>query len=205
MTKVLEGQRKRAVRTPSISYVCEVCKSTFTHWASKPHRYCSRACFFTGRKREFVDRFWAKIERRSISECWPWTAGHISFGYGMVFDPDCGRNRPSHQVAWELYYGEQFPSWLQGNHHCDNPPCCNPTHVYAGTALENMADAVTRGRLRPVNGERSNLSKLSAAQVTEIRLALSEGVLTRREIAERFSVTKACIGSIENRQSWAHL
>lgn len=34
-----------------------------------------------------------------------------------------------------------------GCHTCDNPPCCNPAHLYVGTRKQNVADAVERRRL----------------------------------------------------------
>ena len=43
---------------------------------------------------------------------------------------------------------------LQINHHCDNPACINPEHLYAGTHEDNVRDMIARNRASapPVRG-----------------------------------------------------
>ena len=93
-----------------------------------------------------MERFWNKIDRREPNECWPWIGG-ISRGYGHWSFWESGkcRSTTSHRKAWELANGP-IPAGLFVLHRCDNPPCCNPAHLWLGTHADNMADKVAKGR-----------------------------------------------------------
>ena len=95
-----------------------------------------------------AERFWAKVDKRGPDECWPWTAYRNPCGYGVMSDEGgrSGRNRPASQISWEIENGSPFPEGLYALHHCDNPACVNPAHIYAGTQLDNMRDQVRRRR-----------------------------------------------------------
>lgn len=97
-----------------------------------------------------VTRFQAKVKQGSSAECWPWTGGTISKGYGQF---NAGRDaygiqdtRYAHRVAFQIATGID-PHDAVVMHACDNPPCCNPNHLRLGTQAENMADAAGKGRL----------------------------------------------------------
>jgi hypothetical protein len=95
-------------------------------------------------------------------------------------------------------------------HHCDNPPCVNPAHLYLGGYSENARDrsARRRGREnRPENrGEQSPRAKLTEAQVRAIVVELQR--LPRRSqasIAADFGIKQAQVSRIMRREAWAHL
>jgi hypothetical protein len=102
------------------------------------------------------ERFWAKVTRAAGNACWGWTGAKKSHGYGtfMVDGVLVSANR----FSYELHYGP-IPEGLFACHRCDNPPCCNPAHLFLGTQAENMDDARRKGRTRSGN------ARLTAATV----------------------------------------
>jgi hypothetical protein len=91
-------------------------------------------------------RFWSKVAVGLPDECWPWQASIGVHGYGQ-FSKD-GKPQNASRVAWELHYGRPFPKGLDACHSCNNRPCCNPAHIYAGTRKDNVADAIRAGTFR---------------------------------------------------------
>lgn len=149
-----------------------------------------------------MDRFWSKVDCSDSDGCWEWTASRQRQGYGQ-FKLD-GRNRMAHRLAYELAVGP-IPDGLQVNHHCDNPPCCNPMHLYVGTQSDNMQDRERRGRsplcrVQHARGSRNGRSKLTAAQVAEIR-ARGDEVLNR-QLAQEYGVSDVLIGQILRGEIW---
>jgi len=90
-------------------------------------------------------RFWRKVDRRGPDECWPWTGGKTPCGYGLIRSSGHGHLRQTHRVSWILANGS-IPRGMCVLHSCDNPPCCNPAHLWLGTHAENMADRDAKGR-----------------------------------------------------------
>lgn len=88
----------------------------------------------------------ARIEARvtvTADGCWEWQGARLPKGYGRIGID--GSVQLVHRVMYTLDQG-QIPEGLHVLHSCDNPPCCNPGHLRAGTPSDNMLDAVERGR-----------------------------------------------------------
>lgn len=83
---------------------------------------------------------------RGCDACWPCLGARQGAGYGVL---TLGRtSRGAHRVVYVLANGPLADRRQQVRHDCDNPPCCNPAHLRSGTAKENSADALARGRHR---------------------------------------------------------
>lgn len=92
-------------------------------------------------------RFWSKVAKSHPDECWLWTAGVNSHGYGhFTLDACRGKKIKVHRFSWQLHSGTELPDELDVLHRCDNPPCCNPTHLFVGTAVDNVRDMIAKGR-----------------------------------------------------------
>jgi hypothetical protein len=147
-----------------------------------------------------ADRFWPKVDKRGPNECWPWTgaARRKDEGYGAFWRD--GRHQPASRIAYEITNGPIEPH-LVICHRCDNPPCCNPAHLFVGERPDNDADRVAKGR--QCKGESVGTAKLTAEQVRVIRAL--RGVKTRKAIAPMFGITTAYVGELWRRESWKHL
>lgn len=94
------------------------------------------------RSRPVADRFWEKVTKGD--GCWEWQGARIPHGYGNMTVPDHGHDY-AHRISWQLHNGE-IPAGLWVLHHCDNPPCVRPDHLFLGTAQDNVDDSIRKGR-----------------------------------------------------------
>jgi hypothetical protein len=105
-----------------------------------------------------------------------------------------------HRLAYELANG-RIPDDLKVCHRCDNPACVRPDHLFLGTQKDNMQDASTKGRIKTLRGDDHPWSKLTSAEVSEIRRAAANGE-KQKMLAERFHVTTRAINAIINERAW---
>lgn len=155
-------------------------------------------------KRTLAERLDAKTDFRGPNECWEWRGYREESGHGRIFVQSPNRTRGTHVVAWELANGRPVPEGLCVLHGCDNPPCRNPTHLHLGTKGQNNAEREQRGRGAQPKGAAHYLTKLTEADVLEIRALAARGV-SQRQIGARFGMTHANVGYIVRRQSWTHI
>ena len=122
-------------------------------------------------------------------------------GYGRVRWH--GQDTRTHRLAWELAHGP-IPSGLWVLHHCDNPPCCNPAHLFLGTAQDNHDDMHRKGRARFACGEERSKAKLTEADVVAILNRLNAGEMCR-VIAPDYGVTQELVSRIKRGLAWRHI
>lgn len=139
-----------------------------------------------------ADRLWAKVDRSGgAGACWPYMGYRIG-GYGQISSGK-GIRRLAHRIAWELTNGS-IPSGLSVCHTCDNPPCCNPAHLWLGTQSENALDAARKGRLF------ASITPNDAAQIRELRLQGVPGAV----VANMFGVSQQTVCNIKKGRQWVH-
>lgn len=153
----------------------------------------------------------ARLERRleydPNSGCHLWSGNfsgaglkdHLRYGDFTV----AGRHLRPHRVAWELAHG-QIAHGLFVCHRCDTPACCNPDHLFLGTAAENNADKSAKGRNVAPVGEQSGNAKLNRDAVLDIRRQVAAGV-KRSQICRQYGVSRSAICDIVKGRRWRHL
>lgn len=144
-----------------------------------------------------VERFWSKVDRRQPDECWLWIGKTIARGgYGQIWF-NCKRSIAS-RVAMSIALGREPNRNIYVCHRCDNPPCCNPSHLFLGTCSENGLDSVSKGRS---GGENSGVAKIDSETAHEIRQALLLGA-SQRAIARLYAIKQPAVSLIARGETW---
>lgn len=145
-----------------------------------------------------AEAFWNNVAVGSPDECWLWTLGLWKDGYGQTrWD---GHAIGAHRLAYTLAVGD--PGELCVLHSCDNPPCCNPAHLFLGTKADNAADR--NAKRRQSHGSRVPCSKLTEADVLALRAEHAAGS-THRALATKFGLSRGTVSKVIHRQSWSHI
>lgn len=155
---------------------------------------------------KYAERFWGYVKKTEDNSCWVWTKATNPHGYGVFGVYVSGKCLvlASHRVAYYLRTGID-PLDLHICHHCDNPPCCNPDHLFIGTPADNAADKSRKGRAkRPSWSRRERNCKLTPDQVREIRSRRAAGE-TAVALAAVYNVSDKAIREIVRRHSWPYL
>ena len=117
-------------------------------------------------------------------------------------------------MAYEMTFGP-IPEGMCVCHRCDNPPCCNPSHLFLGTVADNNRDRKIKGRngtsaftgfsTNPPRGEANRHAKLTARVVEQLRSEYANGTLNQRQVALRLGVNKSTIQRIVKGNTWKSL
>lgn len=92
-----------------------------------------------------LQRLWSQIAVGDPGACWEWVGGSKqNGGYGSLRHD--GKLHRAHRLVLELSSGQPLPKGFFACHHCDNPPCCNPLHLFVGTPKDNSDDKIRKGR-----------------------------------------------------------
>lgn len=110
----------------------------------------------------------------------------------------------THRIMHELYCGPIPPGYVV-MHSCDNPVCCNPSHLSMGTQADNMADRDRKGRTRIKQQRNQGNCKLTELQVIGVMARLLTGRERQKHIAADMGVSSSVICDIWKGNAWAHL
>lgn len=138
-------------------------------------------------------RFWSNVTLAPASSCWEWR-GSIRNGYGSY------NNQYAHRLAYRDVKGV-VPHGLIVMHSCDNPPCCNPNHLFVGTQAENMRDKILRGRngIAYLDRDTALSCKLTTAELNELLALLRLGEVSQHALAKRFGVSQPAVSRYAKR------
>jgi hypothetical protein len=201
-----------------VLYYCKTCEKSFGNRnPSRGKRFCSVKCIrYQGHK---IDKtgtgFWSnatdeqKLEKlksefnRLVIKskgCWAWKNRLDKAGYGRLGK---GHKYLAHRISWIIHNGP-IPEGLFICHHCDNPACTNPRHLFLGTPKDNSVDCSNKNRKHPSFGVSHYNVKLNEHQVKEI-IALIKSKISQRNIALQFGVSPSTIQNIADGKTWKHV
>jgi hypothetical protein len=157
---------------------------------------------------EIVADFWSRVKIGEPSECWEWQGGRNGpppiKHYGIMWIN--GKKWKTHVLSWIIHF--QSTNGLCVCHLCDNPPCCNPAHLWIGTFGDNNRDKAKKGRSNPERGESRYNATLTESEVREIRRRFKShttGPDSGVSLAKEFGVGSTMISAIVNRRRWSHV
>ncbi|MCK5517189.1 MAG: HNH endonuclease [Desulfobulbaceae bacterium] len=154
-------------------------------------------------KREAALKTLVKKLKISDKGCWEWQ-GSKTIGYGTVKIPEIYGDFKIlvHRLSVVAFKGEAIKGGLFVCHHCDNPKCFNPDHLFLGTQKQNLEDCSSKGRT--MTGSRNGNSKYSSDDIEEVKALLSKGK-TGVEISKLTGMSRTHISRIRKGYTWAHV
>lgn len=145
-------------------------------------------------------RFWARVEK--TPKCWLWRGYTAPNGYGNLKVKR--KNAYAHRVAYELRNGPvPLGKWVL--HRCDVRHCVRGSHLFAGSAADNAADMVAKGRHKPASlpKEQNPNARVSAPAVQALREEYARGGVTQVQLARKFKVSQTQVSRIVRGEQWA--
>lgn len=143
------------------------------------------------------EEVWLQVKVGGEDECWPWQGGKTEGGYGTF------GQTTAHRYIFVMLHGP-LAKGLKVCHSCDNPGCCNPKHLWAGTQKQNLADMDAKGRRgdSAKHGEAHGRAKLTWKIVDKIRSRYAKGKATQMELAAEYGVGQNAISHLLNCKTW---
>lgn len=157
------------------------------------------------RDRSEAARFWEHVDQRGPDECWPWKGAGNRWGYGMC--GYAGKQSNASRVAYIMIHGDIADRKLVVCHSCDNPICCNPIHLWLGTAGDNIRDCNAKKRRPYLTGaaHHRTTAKFSDDQVREMRRLHLEDGISKSEIGRRVGTDSSTVSKIVRGMSYGHV
>lgn len=141
-----------------------------------------------------MQRFWAKVDKTIISDCWLWTGAKASYGHGR-FTVHTKIVVRSHRFIWEILHGV-IPEGMVICHKCDNTACVNPEHLFMGTQADNIRDMHLKKR--EIRGSKCPWAKLTKEQSLDIK----NDTRPQRKIAKEYGICQQSVSLIKQGKNW---
>lgn len=158
----------------------------------------------------FPERFWKKVNKDGpipshmphLGQCWMWMGATDKRGRGNIATQ--GHHIIRHTWgSWLLHIGP-IPNGMCVCHHCDNPNCVRPDHLWLGTQFQNVKDC--KNKNRRAKGEMIGASKLTEVQVLEIRRRyVRRDSNNNRKLIKEFGICLDTFYNVTSRTSWKHI
>lgn len=130
-----------------------------------------------------------------VTGCWNWQRAKLNGGYGQCSIK--GKRILAHRLSYQTFIGP-LKKGKNVCHHCDNPRCINPEHLFLGTPKKNIKDAIKKGRFDPDRlstfSRNNRLRKLTDEQVKDIRVSNQK----LRILADTYGVSLTAISLIRS-------
>lgn len=178
------------------AYRLGYCRKHYRRWRIHGSPHVQLVRHFVGTEEE---RFWHYTYK--TDGCWVWNGCRTDFGHGII--ATANGNIGAHIYSYRLHRGD-FQSGLDVCHHCDNPWCVNPEHLFLGTQADNNHDRHKKGRTVSQHGTENPAAKLNDDKVREIRRLRAAGTPVV-EIARMFGVTSYPVWGIVTGRYWKHV
>lgn len=149
---------------------------------------------------DFEERFWVKVNM--LGDCWEWDAYRKPNGYGQ-FTLFKGKFVGAHTISYALTFGP-IPAGCVICHHCDNPPCVNPSHLFLGTQSDNAHDMFAKRRATRSRGTDRFNARLTEEDVRLIRSSENYWGLIK-DLSAEFGVSTTTIRKIRAGEKWGHV
>ncbi len=144
-------------------------------------------------------RFWRKVNKGPVNECWEWIGGLDHRGYGKMGEgPAGGKTLAVHRVSYELHFGP-IPEGQLVCHRCDNRRCVNPAHFFLGTQKDNMQDCKNKDRHHAKS--RHYKSKITT-EISQRVLELRKAGMSHEKISKEIGTCRQSVSNILSGNHW---
>lgn len=137
-----------------------------------------------------ISEVWPLVNPLGADQCWPWLGKVDADGYAHLRGHRVNRLIAGRKAGRPLYEDEV------AMHSCDNPSCCNPSHIKIGTQLENILDRCAKDR--SAAGIKNGRAKLTPEIVSSMR----ESSTSMQTLASIHGVDKSTVRAVLARKTW---